>query len=62
MTKKILKIGDEVRFELKNDNWKHNITMKGVVKEFSNKFGGIVYLEKGSVSEDEFIIRVDSLK
>lgn len=60
---KNLKIGEEIKFEIKNPNWTNPITMIGKIKALqSNRFNGVLCIEKGAVSEDEFIIRVESIK
>lgn len=58
---KMPKVGEERFFEIKNPNWRHPIKMKGIVKAVQNRFTGLVVFEKGSVSEDEFILSVDSI-
>lgn len=54
-------VGKEVSFEIKNPNWAHAIKMKGRVKSVQNRFNGFLCIEKGSISEDEFLIRVESI-
>lgn len=57
------KVGQEITFEVINPNWKYPLTMKGTIKALqSNRFNGMVCIEKGAVSEDEFVIRVESIK
>lgn len=59
---KDIEIGEEITFDITNPNWSHPITMRGKVKALQKRFNGLVFIEKGAVSEDEFIIRVESIK
>ena len=57
-----LKKGDKIEFEILNPNWANPLTMKGVVGEVSNDFGGRIHIQKGAIAQDEFIIRLSSIK
>ena len=60
---KDFEVGDNITFDIKNPSWKHPITMKGKIKAIqADRFNGMVCIEKGAVSEDEFVIRVESIK
>lgn len=61
MKNKLPKQGDTVKFMIRNPNWSIPMEARGVVGATDKKFGGVVYINAGSVIKDEMIIRVDSL-
>ncbi len=57
-----IKEGDKVEFVIRNPSWKNPLEMKGEVGAVTKDFGGRIFIKKGAVSLDEFVIRKDSLK
>ena len=61
MKLKHLKIGQEIKFEIKGTQREHPITVIGKIESIKDLFGGLVYIEPGAVCQDGFIVRADSL-
>lgn len=67
MKKKIIKkdfpkIGDTRPFKLPNPYRKEKINATGIVKENIDRYGGTVKFEKGSVIDDEIIVRLENVQ
>ena len=59
---KHLKIGQEIKFEVSTPGRENPMRMKGKIGSISPIFGGHIHIEKGAVCEDEFIVRLESIK
>ena len=59
---KHLKVGQEIKFEVKSPAREAPIRMQGKIGAISPIFGGHIHIEKGAVCEDEFIIRLECVK
>ncbi len=54
--------GDKVKFNIRNPNWEKPMEAEGIVSTVSERFGGVITINSGSIITDEMIIRLDSLR
>ena len=62
MKKKMPKPGDQIEFNITNPNWANPLPMRGVVEAVEKKFEGMICVSKGAVTEEQVLIRLNSLK
>lgn len=58
---KHLKVGQEINFNILCPGRQHPIAMRGKIGALSPLFGGHIHIEKGAVSQEEFIVRLETL-
>lgn len=57
---KLPKIGDKIKWELRNPQYNKVKIMESIVSDVTEKYGGAVYVD-GATSDDQFLVRLECI-